>query len=86
MKIITTVGVYANWKSLGGDGYVVNGVAEQELSGHVEYNKTFRPGRALFVDGQCLNQGYLPETDVQEWTNKLKDPKFTLTKDTRPYR
>ena len=53
--IHTTVGVYNN-----GD-MVVNGVSAEDLVSHIEYNKTMRFGRALFVDGVIHNVGYLGE-------------------------
>ena len=62
-----TIGVYKN-----GD-YKVNVVREEHLESHIEYNKTMRFGRGLFVDGECLNQGYLDDNEVKEWTEKIKE-------------
>jgi len=36
-----------------------NSVARMDLANHIEYNLTFRPGRALFVHGICVNTGGL---------------------------
>ncbi len=79
MKIHTTIGVYAN-----GD-YKSNGVNPEHLEEHIQYNKDYRPGRALFVDGVCVNQGYLSDEEVADWTEKLKDEKYKKTKCTSPY-
>lgn len=62
-----TIGIYKN-----GD-YKINVVKEEHLEYHIDYNKTMRFGRALFVDGECLNQGYLDNDEVSEWTEKVKD-------------
>lgn len=77
-KIHHTRGVYAN-----GD-FKDNGVPTDSLADHIEYNKMWRPGRALFVDGECLNQGYLSDEQVQEAIEKIKT--FPIpTRDTQPY-
>lgn len=39
--------------------YVDNGVALEDLDNHIEYNKTMRFGTALFINGVCVNRGYL---------------------------
>lgn len=73
-----TVGVYKN-----GD-YKTNGVDTKDLENHIEYNKTLRFGRALFVDGECVNAGYLNVEEVAEWTAKIKE--FPIPKQcTAPY-
>lgn len=79
--IHTTIGVYAN-----GD-FKINGVKPEHLDSHIEYNKTMRFGRALFVDGICHNQGYLSPEECKEWEAKIQaDPKrFTRNKCTAPY-
>lgn len=61
-----TIGVYLN------DSYKINIVKEEDLVSHIEYNKVFRYGRALFVDGKCENQGYLSDSKVKEWEDKIK--------------
>lgn len=87
--IHTTVGVYPNWKALGSVGYKVNGVLDEHLHGHIDYNRKFRPGRALFVDGVCMNQGGLSKADVTFWEVKLNpkycDSEFKMKRDTSPY-
>lgn len=64
--IHTTMGVYNS------DDFVTNGVADEHLESHIEYNKKWRFGRALFVDGKCVHQGYLSKERCDEWENKLK--------------
>ena len=76
-QIHTTIGVYKS------KSYKVNGVPHDHLETHIEYNKTFRPGRALFVDGVCVYDGYLNENEVAEMTEQLKNIK--VEKDTKPY-
>lgn len=61
-----TIGVYAN------DSYKINVVKEEHLKDHIEYNKVFRYGRGLFVDGKCENQEYLTDIQVMEWEDKIK--------------
>lgn len=60
-----SVGVYAS------QSYKVNGVKHRDIQAHIKYNLENRPGRALFIDGKCLNSGNLSEAEVIEWTAKL---------------
>lgn len=73
-----TVGVYNN------DEY--NIVRDEDLERHIEYNKTFRWGRALFVDGKCVNRGYLSDDRIKEWEKKISEMKFDMSSPTIPYR
>lgn len=75
-----TVGVYKN-----GD-YVINVVKEEDLPGHIEYNQIFRFGRALFVDGELKNQGYLTEEEVKSWEEKIKGFKVNTNVVSKVYR
>lgn len=75
-----TVGVYKNGE------YVINVVRENDLESHIEYNQIFRFGRALFVDGKCVNQGYLSDDEIKNWTEKIMSFKINTSSDTRPYR
>lgn len=68
-----SVGIYASGQ------YVINIVKEKDLANHIEYNKTFRFGRALFVDGKCLNKGYLSDKDIAKWTDKIKNMNIDST-------
>lgn len=76
-KIITCCGVYNN-----GDK-VFNGVYEEDLPFHIQYNKDFRFGRALFVEGKCVHKGYLTQERCDAIEVEIKDKK--LDKNTRPY-
>ena len=60
-----SVGVYSNGK------YVVNIVRGEDLESHIEYNKTFRFGRGLFIDCKCINQGYLSGEQVRNWESRI---------------
>ena len=75
----STVGVYANGE------YVINIVVEENLENHIQYNLTFRPGRAFFVDGKCRNNGYLSPDKVKEWEGKIKEMNINLGQDSAPY-
>lgn len=77
MKIHTTVGAYKN------GGYKVNGVPDLFLEDHIEYNKTWRFGRALFVDGKCVYRGYLTKEECDKVEEDIKDIK--REEDTAPY-
>lgn len=79
-KIIHTMGVYSN-----GDRKH-NGVRESHLAEHIEYNKTFRPGRALFVNGKCENEGYLSKDTCDSIEKELKETPKIMTKVTIPYK
>lgn len=61
------VGVYKN-----GD-FVQNCIPDFELSQHIQYNVTMRPGRGLFIDGNCVHDGYLDDEEVKAWEEKIAD-------------
>jgi len=77
--IHTTIGLYPN-----GDTKI-NGVDSAHLEGHIEYNKQFRFGRALFVDGKLVYKGLVPK-DVIEKFEKSETIKTVLKKSTAPYK
>ena len=77
--IHTTIGVYAD------GSYKTNGVKHEHLKVHIEYNKTMRFGRALFVDGKCVHNGYLNSTEVKEFEEKIKKENIKKDKCTAPY-
>ncbi|MEA8858828.1 hypothetical protein [Citrobacter freundii] len=79
-KIHLTVGVYNN------DDHVRNGVDEEHLQSHIKYNKDFRPGRALFVDGKCVHHGYLEKERCDAWEKKISDEFTVPDRCTAPYR
>lgn len=39
--------------------YVDNFVYAKHLEDHINYNKTYRPGCGLIIDGEFVNDGYL---------------------------
>jgi len=63
-----------------------NGVHPDDLENHIEYNLRMRPGRAFFVDGQCLNQGYLDDDRIKAILEELKENPVVMDKVTLPYR
>ena len=74
-----TVGVYMNGV------YKVNIVRDEDLEDHIQYNKKFRFGRGLFLDGKCINQGYLSGEQVRNWEKRISEMEFDLTHGTRSY-
>lgn len=63
--------------------FLDNGVNSQYLASHIWYNLNMRPGRAFFVDGVCLNKGYISDERCKEEAEKIKGK--VMTKDTAPY-
>ena len=79
-EIFTTIGVYAN-----GD-MKINGVKAENIESHIEYNKTMRFGRGLFVNGKCKHQGYLTDEQVAYYEKLFtSDSKYSRFKDSAPY-
>lgn len=78
-KVITTVGLYAN----GSTKY--NGVAEEDLQSHIEYNKQARWGRALIVDGECVYEGVVRKELIEQVIQKQKDNPVKFNEPTIPY-
>ena len=74
-----TVGVYMNGQ------YKYNIVRDEDLENHIKYNKIFRFGRGLFVDGKCVNQGYLSGEQVRNWERRISEMESNMSHDTRPY-
>ncbi len=66
-----TLGVY-----LSGD-YTYNVVREEDLEEHIQFNKTFRPGRLLYVDGQRVYNGVLKEEFLPKY-DKIANEFYTL--------
>ncbi len=84
MKNHLSVGVYLN------DTFVVNVVKDEHLSSHKEYNKIFRPGRLLFVDGKYFCGGeHLDKVALNEmicvWESKICDLKVDINKPSEKY-
>ena len=78
MTIHTTVGVYPN-----GDMHF-NGVPSENLEDHKAYNRFWRPGRALIIDGVVFYDGGCSQETLKEALAKIATvaPK---TYDTQPY-
>lgn len=76
--IHTTIGIYPN-------GFPkFNGVKAEHLEEHIQYNKDFRPGRALMVDGVIVYGGYESGKQVdEEYLKGLREKK--IDKCTAPY-
>ena len=74
----TSVGVYQNGQ------YKVNIVRDEDLENHIEYNRTFRFGRGLFIDGKCVLKGYLSGEQVRNWEKRISEMKFDISKPTIP--
>lgn len=80
--IHTTIGVYLNtdrafWK--------INGVSEDHLESHIEYNMHWRPGWALFVNGVCVYRGSVRDEDILRIEAELASEPIVLERDTAPY-
>ena len=75
----TTIGLYAN-----GD-YVVNVVNDCDLESHIKYNIENRPGRALFVEGKCVNKGYHTDEEIKLFVKRIKNENIKASKITKPY-
>jgi hypothetical protein len=77
--IHTTIGLYAD------GSFKMNGVKPEHLEYHIEYNKTNRFGRALFVDGKCVYGGLMPEDNTRRFEEWLKTENLKADKCTAPY-
>lgn len=75
----TTIGLYLN-----GD-FKVNGVLPEHLESHVAYNKSARFGRALFVDGTCVYNGYLKEDQIKAFEDRIRKENIKQEVCTAPY-
>ena len=76
--IHTTIGVYPN-----GD-YKVNGVESKNLGSHLEHNREYRWGRALFLDGHLIYGGSVNEEVLRNFKEKQAQSLKADT-DTAPY-
>ena len=81
-----TLGIYSNgqWK--------YNVVRDEDLEHHIEYNKTFRWGRLLYVDGKRVYDGSTKEEYLEKYDQIAKDffenisKNIDMNKPTIPYR
>lgn len=74
-----TIGVYAN------NSHKINIVKPEHLEGHIDYNKTMRFGRGLFVDGKCVHKGYLDDKQVQDWETKIEQMNINTSNPSKEY-
>ena len=79
-----TLGVYTNGQ------YKYNVVRDEDLDHHIEYNKTWRFGRLLYVDSKRVYDGFVNSESLEEY-NKIaeeffKNNKVNMSKPTIPYR
>lgn len=79
MKIHTTIGIYPN------GSFKLNGVKDEHLEHHIEYNKTLRPGRALVVDNKIVYHGYLTEEQINKIIKDNDLESVLFGKSTEPY-
>ena len=77
--IHTTIGLYPN-----GD-FKINGVRPEDLKDHIEYNKQHRWGRALFVDGKCVHNGYLSDEEIKKFQDRINQENLKATKYSKLY-
>lgn len=69
--------------------YVVNVVSDMNLGSHIEYNKFYRPGCILYIDGVrktdgCLKKAYLKEYD--DYAHALEQTlDISLERETTPF-
>lgn len=75
----TTIGLYPDLT------FKMNGVHPEHLTGHVQFNKKFRPGRTLFVDGVCVHNGGIPDEVIKIHEQLFKSDKYKMKKSTVPY-
>ncbi len=76
--IHTTIGLYAN------GSFKMNGVKPEHLEEHLLYNKTYR-SRAMFVDGKCVDKGYISDDKVKAFEERIKIENLKANKCTAPY-
>lgn len=79
-----TLAVYANGQ------YEYNVVKEEDLENHIEYNKTFRFGRLLYVDGERVFDGCVQTKENLDRYDKIaeafyKNAKVNMNIPTLPY-
>lgn len=65
--------------------YTDNGVRKGHLEDHIQYNKTMRPGTALFVNGVCVNRGYLGKKRCDELETLIKGLEIKISPSRLPY-
>lgn len=64
-KLNTTVRLYSD------GSYKVNGVKSIHLEGHIHYNKCYRPGCALFLNGDLIFRGSISNENIYNFQNNI---------------
>lgn len=77
--IHTTIGLYAD------GSFKMNGVKPEHLKDHVEYNKTYRAGRTLFVDGKLIHKGCHNNEQIKDFQKRIKRENLKADNCTAPY-
>lgn len=79
-----TLGIYSNGQ------YTFNVVRDEDLESHIEYNKTWRWGRLLYVDGKRVWNGCIKNECLKKYDdiakNFYKNNNINMSKATIPYR
>lgn len=65
--------------------FVDNGVAADKLHDYIQFNLVMRPGRAIFVDGICMYEGYLSKEQCDLMSQCLLEHPMPMDYDTTPY-
>jgi len=79
-----TLGIYANGQC------THNIVKEEDLENHIRYNKIFRFGRLLYVDGKRVHDGSIQAKEDLERYDRIaeeffRNQKTTISLPTIPY-
>lgn len=53
--------------------YIADTYEDHEIQAWLNYNKTYRPGCALFVNAECHHKGYLLDESCAEISKILKE-------------
>lgn len=77
-RIYHTMGVYSDGSRKH------NGVREENIEHHIQYNISMRPGRGFFVDGVCKHKGYLSDEEVAKVEAEMKENPRHMKADTAP--
>lgn len=54
----------------------INNIRPEHIEEHIEYNKTFRFGCALVVDGEIKNEGYLEKDRILSIVDSIDLSKY----------
>lgn len=77
--------VYHSRRYYNNGDYIDNGVLVQHLEDHIDYNCKMRPGTALFIEGLCVNKGYLSKDRIDGIAIELKRLQIKIPATPIPY-